>query len=161
MLCPHLQSKDTKMPHTSRSRPSRSLLFACALMVCFSIVHGFHTPIADTTWSWERHLETAEERTFFRKDCQPVGKCELCNFSEQKSIDACKETGRKQLMECTAMDGDAAAKWRRRLRSRWRCSRKSSGYGETCRGSSDEGGSHQHRPFLRPHDCNAERPSPV
>lgn len=51
-----------------------------------------------------RHLETAE--MVGRRDCKPVDPCEMCTFSDQKSIPSCKETGRKQKMECTAFDGD-------------------------------------------------------
>jgi len=45
------------------------------------------------------------------RDCRPIEKCERCTFSDQKSIAACKETGRKQKMECTAFDGDGKPHW--------------------------------------------------
>ncbi len=40
------------------------------------------------------------------KDCKIVEKCEMCTFTDQKSIPACKETGRKNRMECDTRNGD-------------------------------------------------------
>lgn len=51
-----------------------------------------------------RNLETAEMVGL--RDCKTIDKCEMCTFSDQKSIPACKETGRKQKMECIAFDRD-------------------------------------------------------
>ena len=51
----------------------------------------------------KRQLETAEMAG--HRDCTPMEKCEMCTFTDQKSVAACLETGRKQKMECTAFDG--------------------------------------------------------
>lgn len=54
-----------------------------------------------------RRLELKQEVSNSEvKNCEPVEECEMCTFSDQKSMSACKETGRKQKMECTAVDGD-------------------------------------------------------
>lgn len=47
-----------------------------------------------------RHLQTEVQ------DCKVLEKCEMCTFSDQKSIAACKESGRKQKLECMTWDGD-------------------------------------------------------
>ena len=51
-----------------------------------------------------RRLET--NKMALLEVCKPLEKCEMCTFTDQKSIPSCKETGRKQKMECTAFDGD-------------------------------------------------------
>ena len=53
-----------------------------------------HSPLTD------RRLQTA------LVDCKVIGECEMCTFSDQKGMDACKETGRREKRECTATDGD-------------------------------------------------------
>ena len=40
------------------------------------------------------------------RDCSLIEKCSMCTFSDQKAIDACQETGRKEKRVCTALDGD-------------------------------------------------------
>ena len=34
-------------------------------------------------------------------ECKSMGKCERCTFSEQKTYDSCKDTGRWEKFECT------------------------------------------------------------
>ena len=40
------------------------------------------------------------------RDCSLIEKCSMCTFSDQKAIDACQETGRKEKRVCTALDRD-------------------------------------------------------
>ena len=40
------------------------------------------------------------------EECNAVDKCEMCSFSDQKAIPACKETGRMQKFECVQVGGD-------------------------------------------------------
>jgi len=38
------------------------------------------------------------------RDCILIEKCEMCTFSDQKNIDACQETGRREKRVCTVLD---------------------------------------------------------
>lgn len=72
-----------------------------------SLVHAlseFHVGPWPVVAMVNRRLERAEAVGI--QDCKQIDKCEMCTFSEQKSILACKETGRKEKMECTFFDGD-------------------------------------------------------
>lgn len=40
------------------------------------------------------------------EQCHPISECEMCTSSDQKTIDACKETGRKQKFECSPISFD-------------------------------------------------------
>lgn len=39
------------------------------------------------------------------EECKASKSCEMCTFSDQKTISACKATGRMQLFECVSLDG--------------------------------------------------------
>jgi hypothetical protein len=38
-------------------------------------------------------------------DCTLIEKCEICTFGDQRTNDACKETGRREKRKCTTYEG--------------------------------------------------------
>jgi hypothetical protein len=52
---------------------------------------------------------SAAEEKSLREECNPVEKCEMCTYSDQKSYPACKQSGRKQKFECVIFDDDGKA----------------------------------------------------
>jgi hypothetical protein len=47
----------------------------------------------------ERNL-AVEDGELSNEDCSEAEKCQMCTFSDQKSIPACKQTGRMQKFRC-------------------------------------------------------------
>jgi hypothetical protein len=47
-----------------------------------------------------------EEKSPFLEECNAREKCQMCTFSDQKAIPACKETGRMQKFVCITRDED-------------------------------------------------------
>ena len=41
------------------------------------------------------------------EQCHPISECEMCTSSDQKTIAACEETGRKQKFECSPIGLDS------------------------------------------------------
>jgi len=48
----------------------------------------------------ESSLPPSSSSELNKEKCEPVGKCEQCTFSEQKTYEACHDTGRWEKFEC-------------------------------------------------------------
>ena len=63
--------------------------------------------------------ESVGEGSSVHEECNPVGVCEMCTFSDQKTYPVCEETGRKQRYECTTILNEGKLSLFNLLRLRW------------------------------------------